>query len=93
MHAPEDMAPPQAEPRTAGRSVTGHGVPEFAKAYGGSTGAGILRADHQPNVDASVFERSRSRAAGRSNSNAEVFNLVNSVYFAAPNTVVDAAPA
>ena len=56
----------------------------------GNSGAGILRADHQWNVDASLFKR--FGMAGRTiELLAEAFNLLNSVYFAAPNTIVDTA--
>ena len=57
----------------------------------GNSGAGILRADHQWNVDASLFKRFAIPSGGRIELRAEAFNLLNSVYFAAPNTVIDTA--
>ena len=57
----------------------------------GNSGAGILRADHQWNVDASLFKRFGITSGTRIELRAEAFNLLNSVYFAAPNTVVDTA--
>jgi hypothetical protein len=57
----------------------------------GNTGAGILRADHQWNVDASLFKRFKIPSGRAIELRAEAFNLLNSVYFAAPNTVIDTA--
>jgi len=57
----------------------------------GNSGAGILRADHQWNVDASLFKRFGMTSGRRIELRAEAFNLLNSVYFAAPNTVIDTA--
>ena len=57
----------------------------------GNSGAGILRADHQWNVDASLFKRFGMPGGKTIELRAEAFNLLNSVYFAAPNTVVDTA--
>jgi hypothetical protein len=57
----------------------------------GNAGAGILRADHQWNVDASLFKRFGLTNGRRIELRAEAFNLLNSVYFAAPNTVIDTA--
>ena len=57
----------------------------------GNSGTGILRADHQWNVDASLFKRFAIRTSRTIELRAEAFNLLNSVYFAAPNTVVDTA--
>ena len=57
----------------------------------GNSGSGILRADHQWNVDASLFKRLAVRPGRNIELRAEAFNLLNSVYFAAPNTVIDTA--
>jgi hypothetical protein len=57
----------------------------------GNSGAGILRTDHQWNVDASLFKRFAIASGRTIELRVEAFNLLNSVYFAAPNTVVDAA--
>jgi hypothetical protein len=57
----------------------------------GNSGAGILRADHQWNVDASLFKRFAIASGKTIELRVEAFNLLNSVYFAAPNTVVDTA--
>ena len=45
-------------------------------------GAGILRADHQWNVDASLFKRFAVPSGKTIEFRAEAFNLLNSVYFA-----------
>src|SRR5262249_19190992 len=55
----------------------------------GNSGAGILRADNQWNVDASLFKRFTITRGRTIELRAEAFNLLNSVYFAAPNTVID----
>jgi len=57
----------------------------------GNSGAGILRTDHQWNVDASLFKRFAIASGRTIELRVEAFNLLNSVYFAAPNTVIDAA--
>ena len=57
----------------------------------GNSGSGILRADHQWNVDASFFKRFSGNAGSTFELRVEAFNLLNSVYFAAPNTLIDTA--
>ena len=57
----------------------------------GDSGAGILRTDHQWNVDASLFKRFDVRSGQTLEFRAEAFNVLNSVYFNAPNTNVDTA--
>ena len=57
----------------------------------GNSGRGILRGDHQWNVDFSVFKRFNVIGSSALEFRAEVFNLLNSVYFDLPNTVVDTA--
>ncbi|PYR03453.1 MAG: hypothetical protein DMF97_01980 [Acidobacteria bacterium] len=57
----------------------------------GNSGRNILRADHQWNVDASLFKRFSVTESSRLEFRAEVFNLLNGVYFNAPNTQVDTA--
>ena len=57
----------------------------------GNSGAGILRADNQWNADASLFKRLAMPGGRTIELRAEAFNLLNAVYFAAPNTVIDAA--
>ena len=57
----------------------------------GNSGRNILRADHQWNVDASMFKRFNVTAASTLEFRAEAFNLLNSVYFNAPNTAIDTA--
>jgi len=57
----------------------------------GNAGAGILRTDDQWNADASLFKRFPVLAGKTIELRVEVFNLLNSVYFAAPNTVIDTA--
>jgi hypothetical protein len=57
----------------------------------GNSGRNILRADHQWNVDASLFKRFSVTGSSRLEFRAEVFNLLNGVYFNAPNTQVDTA--
>ena len=57
----------------------------------GNSGRNILRADHQWNVDASLFKRFAVTASSTLEFRAEAFNLLNSVYFAAPNTAIDTA--
>ena len=57
----------------------------------GNSGRSILRADHQWNVDASLFKRFSVTNSSTIEIRAEVFNLLNSVYFAAPNTQIDTA--
>ena len=49
----------------------------------------IARADHQWNVDASLFKRFHVTAVSTLEFRAEAFNLLNSVYFNAPNTAID----
>jgi hypothetical protein len=55
----------------------------------GDSGPGILRSDHQWNVDMSLFKRFDIRAGQTFEFRAEVFNLLNSTYFSAPNTNID----
>ena len=63
------------------------GVPD-SFTYGNS-GSGILRADHQWNVDASLFKRFAMSHGSTVEFRAEAFNLLNAVYFNAPNTQID----
>jgi hypothetical protein len=58
----------------------------------GNSGRNILRGDHQWNVDASIFKRFNVTGASSLEFRAEVFNLLNSVYFDLPtmaNRAVD----
>ena len=60
----------------------------------GNSGRGILRGDHQWNVD--FLHCSRDSASTGSTDlefRAEAFNLLNSVYFDLPNTAIDTATA
>ncbi|MCM3880064.1 MAG: carboxypeptidase-like regulatory domain-containing protein [Vicinamibacterales bacterium] len=57
----------------------------------GNSGRGILRGDHVWNVDASLFKRFAVGRSSRVEFRAEAFNLLNSVYFALPNTNIDIA--
>jgi hypothetical protein len=57
----------------------------------GNSGPGILRSDHQWNADASLFKRFETGGGRNVELRAEVFNLLNSVYFSGPNTNVDTA--
>lgn len=57
----------------------------------GNSGRNILRADHQWNVDASLFKRFSVTSSSTLEFRAEAFNLLNSVYFNAPNTAIDVA--
>ena len=57
----------------------------------GNSGSGILRGDHQWNVDASLFKRLTVNSGSTLEFRAEAFNLLNSVYFNAPNTQIDTA--
>jgi hypothetical protein len=57
----------------------------------GDSGPGILRADHQWNVDMSLFKRFEIRNGQTLEFRAEGFNVFNSTYFSAPNTNVDTA--
>jgi hypothetical protein len=57
----------------------------------GNSGRGILRGDHQWNVDASLFKRFAITGSQTLEFRAEAFNLLNSVYFDLPNTAVDTA--
>ena len=57
----------------------------------GNSGRGILRGDHVWNVDASLFKRFAVGTSKRVEFRAEAFNLLNSVYFALPNTNIDIA--
>jgi hypothetical protein len=52
----------------------------------GNSGRNILRGDHQWNVDASLFKRFSVTDSSRLEFRAEAFNLLNAVYFNAPNT-------
>jgi Carboxypeptidase regulatory-like domain len=62
--------------------------PDFAF---GNTGRGILRGDHQWNVDFSLFKRFSVGGSRALEFRAEAFNLLNSVYFDLPNTAIDTA--
>ena len=57
----------------------------------GTSGRGILRGDHQWNVDFSLFKRFRFNGSKSIEFRAEAFNLLNSVYFDLPNTAIDTA--
>jgi hypothetical protein len=60
----------------------------------GNSGRGILRGDHQWNVDASLFKRFNVTGSSSLEFRAEAFNLLNSVYFDLPtmaNRAVDTA--
>jgi hypothetical protein len=60
----------------------------------GNSGRGILRGDHQWNVDASLFKRFNVTESSSLEFRAEAFNLLNSVYFDLPtmaNRSVDIA--
>jgi hypothetical protein len=57
----------------------------------GDSGPGILRSDHQWNVDMSLFKRFEIRNGQTLEFRAEGFNVLNSTYFSAPNTNVDTA--
>jgi hypothetical protein len=59
----------------------------------GNSGRNILRSDHQWNVDASLFKRFSGRGSSRLEFRAEAFNLLNTPYFAEPNTAIDTAAA
>ena len=55
----------------------------------GDSGPGILRSDHQWNLDLSLFKRFGLRNGRTLEFRAEAFNVPNAVYFSAPNTNVD----
>ena len=55
----------------------------------GNTGRGVLRGDHQWNVDFSLFKRFNVTGSQALEFRAEAFNLLNSVYFDLPNTAID----
>jgi Carboxypeptidase regulatory-like domain len=57
----------------------------------GDSGRNFLRADHQWNVDASLFKRFSVTQGSTLEFRAEAFNLLNGVYFDVPNTQVDTA--
>ena len=57
----------------------------------GNSGPGILRTDHQWNVDLSLFKRFDIRMGQTLEFRAEAFNVLNSVYFSGPNTNIDTA--
>jgi hypothetical protein len=60
----------------------------------GNSGRGILRGDHQWNVDASLFKRIKVVGSSSLEFRAEAFNLLNAVYFDLPtmaNRAVDTA--
>ena len=57
----------------------------------GDSGPGILRSDHQWNVDMSLFKRFEIRNGQTLEFRAEGFNVLNSTYFSAPNTNIDTA--
>jgi hypothetical protein len=57
----------------------------------GNSGSGILRSDHQWNADASMFKKFSVRSGNTLEFRVEAFNVLNSVYFSAPNTVIDTA--
>jgi hypothetical protein len=59
----------------------------------GNSGRNILRADHQWNVDASLFKRFARTNSTRLEFRAEAFNLLNTPYFAEPNSAIDTAAA
>jgi hypothetical protein len=57
----------------------------------GNTPRGILRGDHQWNVDFSLFKRFGITDSQTLEFRAEAFNLLNSVYFDLPSTAIDTA--
>ena len=57
----------------------------------GNSGRGILRGDHQWNVDFSLFKRFSVPGSTNLEFRAEAFNLLNSVYYSNPNTNIDTA--
>jgi hypothetical protein len=57
----------------------------------GNSGRGILRGDHQWNVDFSLFKRFNITGSQALELRAEAFNLLNSVYFDLPATAIDTA--
>ena len=57
----------------------------------GDTERGVLRGDHQWNVDFSIFKRFRLNGSKSIEFRAEAFNLLNSVFFDLPNTAIDTA--
>jgi hypothetical protein len=57
----------------------------------GNSGRGILRGDHQWNVDFSIFKRFEVAGSSFLEFRAEAFNLLNSVYFGLPSTAIDTA--
>ena len=57
----------------------------------GNTARGILRGDHQWNVDFSLFKRFSVNGSKSIEFRAEAFNLLNSVFFDLPNTAIDTA--
>jgi hypothetical protein len=59
----------------------------------GNSGAGILRSDHQWNVDASLFKKFTAGTGHTLEFRVEAFNLLNSVYFSTPNAQIDTATA
>ncbi len=59
----------------------------------GNTARGILRGDHQWNVDFSLFKRFSVTSSQTLEFRAEAFNLLNSVYFDLPSTAIDTATA
>ena len=59
----------------------------------GNTERGILRGDHQWNVDFSIFKRFSVTGSQTLEFRAEAFNLLNSVYFDLPSTAIDTATA
>jgi hypothetical protein len=59
----------------------------------GNSGRSILRADHQWNVDLSLFKRFSTGNSSRVEFRAEAFNLLNTPYFNEPNAQIDTAAA
>ena len=59
----------------------------------GDSGPGILRSDHQWNVDLSLFKRFDIRAGQTFEFRAEAFNVLNSVYFAVRTRISTRPPA
>jgi hypothetical protein len=59
----------------------------------GDSGRSILRADHQWNVDLSLFKRFSTGSSSRLEFRVEAFNLLNTPYFAEPNSQIDTASA
>jgi hypothetical protein len=59
----------------------------------GNTGRGILRGDHQWNIDFSLFKRFAVADGKTLEFRAEAFNLLNSVYFDLPAVNIDTATA